>query len=270
MDHFFESVFGSTHPYGRIITEGDFERISRELLIDFHEKYYVPENMAIIVSGKIHERTTTLLNKFFGDLRSQKIYIEDPGNKLRVSRKKRVHVPRPGAVQSAIRIGSVTINKRDPDYPGLKILDSLLGGYFGSRLMKNIREEKGYTYGIGSYVTSLDLSGYKVITTEVAINNTQKVKDEIYKEIGLLQSLPVKKEELTIVKNYMLGQMVRMFDGPFASAESFKSVWEFGLDFKYYQRLYEKIITIGPDEISELASTYYKIEDLYEITAGIL
>lgn len=98
----------------------------------------------------------------------------------------------------------------------------------------------------------------------------KQIKDEIYKEIGLLQSLPVKKEELTIVKNYMLGQMVRMFDGPFASAESFKSVWEFGLDFKYYQRLYEKIITIGPDEISELASTYYKIEDLYEITAGIL
>ena len=270
MDQFFESVFGRTHPYGRMITEDDFERITREVLIDFHEKYYTPENMTIIVSGKIHERTTTLLNKFFGDIRSQKIYIEDAGNKLKGSRKKRVHVPRPGAVQSAIRIGSATINKRDPDYPGLKVLDSLLGGYFGSRLMKNIREEKGYTYGIGSYVTSFDLSGYKVISTDVAINNTQKVKDEIYKEIELLHSVPVKTEELTVVKNFMLGEMVRMFDGPFASAESFKSVWEFGLDNTYYQRLAEKIKSINSDEIITLANTYYKVEDLYEITAGTL
>lgn len=270
MDQFFESVFGRTHPYGRMITEDDFERITREVLIDFHEKYYTPENMTIIVSGKIHERTSTLLNKFFGDISSQKIYIEDAGNKLKGSRKKRVHVPRPGAVQSAIRIGSITINKRDPDYPGLKILDSLLGGYFGSRLMKNIREEKGYTYGIGSYVTSFDLSGYKVISTDVAINNTQKVKDEIYKEIELLHSVPVKTEELTVVKNFMLGEMVRMFDGPFASAESFKSVWEFGLDNTYYQRLAEKIKSINSDEIITLANTYYKVEDLYEITAGTL
>ena len=182
------------------------------------------------------KQTAKLLNLFFGDISSHKIYIEDPGNKLKDSKKKKVHVPHSGALQSSIRIGSRTINKRDPDYPGLKVLDSLLGGYFGSRLMKNIREEKGYTYGISSYVTSFDLSGYKVISTEVRINNTQKVIDEIYKEIELLHRVPVKTEELTVVKNFMLGEMVRMFDGPFASAESFKSVWEFGLDNNYYSQ----------------------------------
>jgi len=134
--------------------------------------------------------------------------------------------------------------------------------------MKNIREEKGYTYGISSSVSSLDLTGYKVISTEVGQKNCQKSIDEIYKEIRLLQSVPIKKEEMVIVRNYMSGEMVRMFDGPFALAESFRSVWEFGLDNDYYYRLAEKIKTIEPDEIIELAQTYYNIDDLYEVTVG--
>jgi predicted Zn-dependent peptidase len=167
-----------------------------------------------------------------------------------------------------VRIGSTTINKRHSDYPGLKVLDSILGGYFGSRLMKNIREEKGYTYGISSSISSLDLSGYKVISTDVSHKNCQKTIDEILKEIKVLQNVPVKKEEMAVVRNYMSGEMLRMFDGPFALAESFRSAWEFGLDNSYYHRLAEKIKTITPDEIIELARTYYKIDDLYEITVG--
>ena len=136
--------------------------------------------------------------------------------------------------------------------------------------MKNIREEKGYTYGISSSLSSLDLAGYKVISTEVGQNNCQKAIDEIYKEIKLLQNVAVNKEEMTVVRNYMSGEMVRMFDGPFALAESFRSAWEFGLDNSYYYRLAEKIKSIEPDEIIELARTYYNIDDLYEITVGTL
>jgi zinc protease len=134
--------------------------------------------------------------------------------------------------------------------------------------MKNIREEKGLTYGISSTISSLDLSGYKVISTEVGQKNCQRVIDEIYKEIKLLQNVRVKNSELAVVRNYMSGEMLRMFDGPFALAESFKSAWEFGLDNNYYFRLAEKIKTIEADEIIELARTYYNIDDLYEITVG--
>jgi zinc protease len=134
--------------------------------------------------------------------------------------------------------------------------------------MKNIREEKGYTYGISSSISSLDLTGYKVISAEVGQKNCQKAIDEIYREIKILQDVVVKKEEMAVVRNYMSGEMVRMFDGPFALAESFRSAWEFGLDSSYYYRLAEKIKTIDPDEIIELARTYYNINDLYEITVG--
>lgn len=267
-DQFFESAFGKHHPYGYQVLEKDFDGINHSHLKDFHSKFYAPDNMAVIISGKIHELTAGLLNYYFGDLTTTKIFRDDSVNNLKGRNIKIIHINKSGTVQTAIRIGSSTINKRHHDYPGLKILDSILGGYFGSRLMKNIREEKGYTYGINSSVSSLDLAGYKVISTEVAQKNLKKTIDEIYNEIKILQTVPVKKEEMSIVKNYMSGEMVRMFDGPFALAESFRSAWVFGLDNNYYYRLAEKIRTIDPDEIIELARTYYNIDDLYQVTVG--
>lgn len=268
IDQFFESLFGKKHPYGYQLNEQDFHNITPSLLADFHSSYYAPENMAVIISGKIHGKTTELLNSYIGkmalnEIKAGKIDIAIHGGETR-----KVHINKSSTVQTAIRIGSVTINKRHPDYPGLKIVDSILGGYFGSRLMKNIREEKGYTYGINSSLSSLDLAGYKVISTEVGRKNAEKAIEEIYKEIKILQNVEVTKEEMSVVRNYMSGEMVRMFDGPFALAESFRSAWEFGLDNTYYYRLAEKIKTIDTSEIMELTNKYYNIDDLYEITAG--
>ena len=268
IDQFFESAFGKYHPYGRQVNEPDFEKLNPVLIKDFYSRYYTTDNMAVIISGKIHPGTTELLNQYFGELISNKIQIEDPDLIPKGEKIKKVHTDKPGTVQTAIRIGSSTINKRHPDYPGLKILSTVLGGYFGSRLMKNIREQKGYTYGISSSVSSLDHTGYKVISTEVRQKNRQETIDEIYKEIRLLQSIPVKSKEIAVVRNYMFGEMVRMFDGPFALAESFKSTWEFGLDNNYYYKLAEKIKKISSDEIIELARTYYNIDELYQVTVG--
>jgi predicted Zn-dependent peptidase len=268
MDQFFESVFGIHHPYGRQVCEKDFDGMSPALLKDFHAKFYRPEKMTAIISGRIPERTVSHFENYFGVLQSKEIYIEDSGNFIKGAGEKKKHIEKAGALQTAFRIGSSTINKRHSDYPGLKLLNVILGGYFGSRLMKNIREEKGFTYGIHSSVSSMDLSGFKVISTEVGKKNREQAADEIYKEIHLLQTKPVENDEIEVVRNYMSGDMVRMFDGPFAIAESFKAVWEFGLDYNYFIRLMNIIRTITPDEIIRLANTYYNIDDLYEITAG--
>ncbi len=268
IEQFFESIFGSRHPYGRQITDEDFSGINSGILKEFHNRYYSPGNMAVIVSGKLHERTDELLDHYFGGLATGNADSPVKKEKPAGEKEKEVHIEKSGAVQTSIRIGSSTINKRHQDYPGLKVLDSLLGGYFGSRLMQNIREEKGFTYGISSALTSLDLSGYKIISAEVAPKNLQKTIDEIYKEIIKLQEVCVGETELSVVRNYMSGEMVRMFDGPFALAESFRSAWEFGLDNSYYHRLWEKIMKISPDEIMSLARTYYNKDELYQITVG--
>jgi zinc protease len=267
-DQFFESAFGKLHPYGRQLTENDFDNINPSIIKEFYSKYYTPDNMTIFMSGRIDPKAIDLLNKYFGEAEYMKSSGAEPGIPLTPAEIKEVHVGKADAVQTAIRIGSPTLNKRNPDYPGLKIVNTILGGYFGSRLMKNIREEKGFTYGISSSVTSLDLTGYKVISTEVSPKNSSETTDEIFKEIRKLQTVKVDSKELELVQNYMSGELVRMFDGPFAIAESFRSVWEFGLGSDYYNRLTEKILNITPDEIIQLASTYYRIDDLYKITVG--
>jgi predicted Zn-dependent peptidase len=267
-DRFFESIFGSHHPYGRETHPDDFKAMIPSLLKDYHAGFYTAGNMAIIVSGKVQGNISDLLENKFGAVRTPPVYNEESHIRLSGQKEKKVYIGKTGSVQTAVKIGSASINKRHPDYPALKILNMILGGYFGSRLMKNIREEKGYTYGITSSVTSLSLSGYKMISTEVSKIITQNAIDEIYKEIRLLQTVPLESEELDMVRNCMLGDMVRMFDGPFATAESFRSAWEFGLDNSYFYRLAEKIKSIEPDEITSIAQTYYNIDDLYEITAG--
>jgi zinc protease len=268
IDQYFESAFGKFHPYGRQLKEQDFEMMNSNMVREFHSMYYTPDNMTIILSGKIHSKTFEFLNKYLGDINTVSKKTEDSVIAIKGDELKKIHIEKPGAVQTAIRIGSATINKRNPDYPGLKILNTILGGYFGSRLMKNIREDKGFTYGISSSVSSLNLSGYKIISTEVSPKNTVATIDEIFSEIKKLQNKSLNDDELAVVRNYMSGEMVRMFDGPFAIAESFRSAWEFGLDNNYYRSLSEKILKIKSDEIIELARTYYNIDELYQVTVG--
>jgi len=224
--------------------------------------------MVLIAAGNLTDQLISSVNSTLGKARETSLtrYTKQPlsreiqGNSFKIRKK--------DAVQSAIRIGSRTINKRNADYPALKITDTVLGGYFGSRLMKNIREKKGYTYGIHSSVVSLELAGYFLISTEVGTKYTTRALKEIYSEIKKLQEEPLTEEELVIVKNYMSGELVRMFDGPFASADTFRSVWEFDLDFNYYMNMAEKINSITTDEIIHIARTYFKKEDLVEIVAG--
>ncbi|MCU0363629.1 MAG: insulinase family protein [Bacteroidales bacterium] len=267
-DKFYESVFGNSHPYGRQTSEPDFEGISSELTRVFHKTHYNLSNLAVILSGRFRKDTIEMLEDLFSSPLTEPDLPPLAPLPEKGKGEKDIYVHKQNAVQTSIRIGSRTINKRHPDYPGLKVLNMILGGYFGSRLMRNIREEKGLTYGISSSLTSLDLSGFKVISTDVSNENRKLATDEIYMEIDKLRNIEVEEAELGIVRNYMSGEMLRMFDGPFALAESFRAAWEFGLDNDYYRRLAEKIKSITPDEIKALANTYYNIEELYEISAG--
>lgn len=267
-DKFFESIFGSSHPYGKQPGEKDFLSLNPDHLREFHQKYYIPADLTVIISGKLHVNTLEILNKYLGGIETERKAVKESATTISGETDKKILIKKEGTFQSSLRIGSLTVNKRHPDYPGIKFLNTVLGGYFGSRLMKNLREEKGYTYGIHSVVTSLDISGYKVITAEVSNKSTQNAIAEIYKEIRKLRIEPVGNDELQVVRNYMLGEMVRMFDGPFAMAESFRGVWEFGLDAGYYQRMEDKIKTITAEEIMQLANTYFDQDELYEIVAG--
>jgi zinc protease len=267
---FNELLFGNKHPYGTITKSEDFEVLKREMLIDFHKNNYTADRCTIIVSGKIPADIISLLDQFFGDLQWKKAGDSaDERLPAAVSDSERVHtIVKDGAIQSAIRIGRVLFNKHHPDFLGMQVLNAVLGGYFGSRLMANIREDKGYTYGIGSGLVSMYDGGYFVISTEVGVEVTIPTLKEIYSEIEKLQSELVGDDELELVRNYLIGVFLRSTDGPFAIGDRLKGILGYGLGYEYYDRYVKTIRTITAEQLRDLARKYLQKKDLIELVAG--
>ncbi len=268
---FNEVIFGKEHPYGNNVELKDFENIKRGDLIDFFKNFYSPHNCKIILSGKINEGVFDLLENHFGNwdgVETRHALSLRPPNLIKPDEKKIHFVERKNQVQTAIRIGRPLFSKKHPDYPAMKVLNVVLGGYFGSRLMTNIREEKGYTYGVGSAVFPLKQAGCFFISTEVGSEVTREALKEIYFEIARLREEEVSEEELQKVRNYMLGEIIRSIDGPFALAERLKGLLIFGLDYDNFDQLVETIKNTSPKRIMELAQKYLKQEDLFEIVVG--
>ena len=262
-------IFGKEHSYGYYVHGSDYENLKRDDLAAYHAAKYDPRNCTIIVSGLVPENCVALLNKNFG----QHVATATNGLKkvsipFQPEVEKKQYIEKDGAIQSAIRIGKPFFNRRHPDYPGMAVLNTLLGGYFGSRLMSNIREDKGYTYGIGSAIVSMKQEGYFFISTEVGSDVTTKALDEIYTEIDLLKTELVEADELEMVRNYMLGTFLKSIDGAFQLAERFKSIHLSELDYGYYNRYLDKIRSIGPDELQELARKYLDTSGFYELVVG--
>jgi predicted Zn-dependent peptidase len=149
------------------------------------------------------------------------------------------------------------------------VLVEILGGYFGSRLMKNIREEKGYTYGISSSLVSLTESGYLVIGTDVNVDNTQNTIDEVYKEIARLQTEPVSEDELNQVKNYLVGSFQSSLNSPFALCDKYKNIYFNTLQPDFYQQYIHTLLNTDSNSIQQLANQYFKLDSFTEIVAGV-
>ena len=134
--------------------------------------------------------------------------------------------------------------------------------------MANIREDKGYTYGIGSGLTNLVHNGYFFISTEVGAEVTKDTLSEIYKELAILREDLIPDEELETVRNYMLVNFLRSVDGPFSLIDKFKSVWEFGLDYNFFDQYFDAVKTVSAKELRDLANKYLQEKDLIQCVAG--
>jgi predicted Zn-dependent peptidase len=222
----------------------------------------------IILAGKISNETLKIVKSLFENIElkaSAKI-----ANLIRPAEtpEKKVFMEVPGSLQSAIRIGRQTVNRADPEYAELIILNVILGGYFGSRLMANIREDKGYTYGISSGITSLHDTGYFYIATEVGSDVCLPALTEIYHEIQRLHEQPVPEKELMLVKNYLIGSFLGSLENIFSYADKFKNIYYYGIGYEFYERYFNTLREIGSGRIQDLARQYLKIESLTEIVVG--
>ncbi len=266
---FTQNLFGADHPYGYMVLEEDYINLKRQDLLGFQKKWYKDGNLSVVISGNLSDQTKRTLQEIIGNT-----------GRLPVDKKMAGHATpdqlpssplyseRADALQSAIRVGRRLFNKTHPDFAGMSIVSTILGGYFGSRLMSNIREDKGYTYGIGSSLVSMLQDGYFFIATEVGVEVTLATLHEIYFEINRMCQEPVGEEELKIVKNYLTGSFLRSIDGPFALADKWKGIYFYGLGYDYYRRYLETIRTITPEMIQNLSNKYLNKNELTEVVVG--
>lgn len=265
---FAELLFGNDHPYGHNVNEDDFDKLKREDAYNFYKQNYSAKDAIIVASGNVTDSTLQLIEKHFGCIASPLTspLLEERGKRGEAGGQH--YIEQKDALQSAIRIGKMLFTKPHADYPAMQVVNTIFGGYFGSRLMANIREDKGYTYGIGSAVVSFSHAGYFTISTEVGAEVTKDAVKEIYFELHKLQTEKVSESELSLVRNYMLGTFLRSIDGPFALADRFKGIHFSGLGYDYYDRYIETIRTITPEQILALSNKYLKKEEMIELVVG--
>lgn len=263
-------LFGDRHPLGYNAELEDFDRIDVDLLKDYYQKHYHSDNCTLYVSGRVTPQIVSCIEEYVGNESwgERSLKFVAPAYPIETARGKHCFIERKEAVQSALKMGFLTIPCRHSDYAKFRVLVVLLGGYFGSRLMKNIREKKGYTYGIEAILSPVSDESVFLISTEAANEHVPAILREVGREIDRLCEMNVGQKELEIVKNYMLGDFSRSFEGPFSSTDAWIYVETNGLDVDYYRRMIEEIHSVDRYDILRLAQTYLCKENLIEVVAG--
>lgn len=262
---FFNLLFGSNSVYGYEEQPDDFSNLSREELVKSHVENYTNKGVCVIISGRADEMIISKIDSLLPRRNNLPSLLQVPA--YETSEKKIIHIEKQDALQTAIRIGRNFPDRSHPDFIPFSILQTILGGYFGSRLMANIREDKGFTYGINTIIQSLPGVTAFYIATEVGKNVKDAAVEEIYKEMNELKN-PVESKELNLVKNYLFGNFQRAIDGPLQLSKVFKTIHLQGFDFGYFRNYLNTLETITPETLSEIAHKYLNKVDYHQVTVG--
>lgn len=263
---FAKALFGARHPYGISSDEAEYDRLTRDAVVAFHTAHYTAENCVVVCSGRIgaHERQAiaSLAERIPQRAAAAPAVFPEPQTTHAV------FVEHPGAVQSSLRIGRLLFPRQHPDFVGMQVVATTLGGYFGSRLMQNLREEHGYTYGAVAAMVNFERAGYFAVATQVGTDVTREALREIFHEIERLGEEPMSEEELCLVRNMMIGEMMRVLDGPFGIADVTIENILCGTDNTTIGENIRRIRRITPEEVRQLARRYLCREELVTVVAG--
>jgi zinc protease len=257
-------LFGEQHPYGKYSKEEDFDKLQKQQLLDFYKKYYQKGKLTMFVAGKLPAGLEDMLNKHFSDIGNNAVTTNAIPVQPSAEKKFRVTNDKDG-VQGSIRIARHFPNRHHPDFLKVQVLNSVFGGFFGSRLMSNIREDKGYTYGISSYLQNHIHESAWMISTEAGKEVSEATIAEVYKEMKGLREDLVDDEELLLVRNYMMGSILGDLDGPFQIIARWKNIILNGLDENYFYNSINTIKAVTAEELQALAQKYLNPEAFYEL-----
>ena len=262
---FKKGLFGPNHPFGQEITEAHISEITSALLQAYYQDH-LWKDCSLFLSGDFKTQELEQLLATLNQL-PLKQGAKKEGLPVPTSTPSLVE-DRADAVQSSIRLGAWSIPKHHEDFPALAVFNTLLGGYFGSRLVKNIREDKGHTYGIHSTLVELDQYAYWVIAADVKKAHQEEVFSEIDKEIQILRTVLASSEEIEILRNYLIGQLFTKFSSPFDLIDQFKGVYYAGLDFSYYEKRFETLKKFTAEDLLAIGNRYFSSPDRVQVRVG--
>ena len=267
---FKKTVFGEMHPYGYETTEDAIKNITRNLLRQFYKQDVQPNNCTVFIAGKYADPELYLIDKYLGSWNQEQgiKYTEDKKIESIKSDPKSIRIKKEKSVQASIVIGKEFFNKHHEDYAPFVLLNTIFGGYFGSRLMGNIREEKGLTYGIHSGLSTLKYNGIFSIQTDTNLENLDVCLREIYMETERLQNELISQEEIKLARNYLLGKFLGRTDGPFNQIEVFKSYFVENLAINKFEEFVETIKQTDALSLQRLAQKYLIKDSMYEVVVG--
>ena len=262
---FAQALFGKEHPYGISASEERYDDVCREDVVAMYKRLYTAENCFVVCSGRIDEHVMASIEALVVGLGTGE---RPQAKRVECDTRYLLHRDVEGALQSSVRIGRLLFPRTHPDFVGMQVVASLLGGYFGSRLMQNLREQHGYTYGVQAAMINFDSEGYLAIATQVAREHRDDALGEIYAEIERLRNELVEEDELQMVKNVMIGEILRILDGPFGIADVTIENIMCGMDNHATEQSVAAIAAITPEAVRDLACKYLERESLVEVVVG--
>lgn len=264
--HFTERIFGSDHPYGYNSFPTDYGSLNLDTIRAYHRFAYGARNAKLLVAGMLTSEVARLIERHFGQLPTGQKRTAGPFPPAGSGGLFQLRRPRAG--QTLIRRGRPLFQRSHADYPDVTVLNTVLGGYFGSRLMRNIREEKGYTYGIDSSVDFMRHAGYLTISADVANDNLAAVRREIDQEIEKLHQDLIPDRELETVKAYLLGALLSNLDGPLNVSDRYQMCLIEDVSPNHFARLVDGIRHARPAKLRELARQYLGSPGEREVIVG--
>ncbi|MCS0660409.1 M16 family metallopeptidase [Massilia terrae] len=264
------ALYGADHPYGygRLGTEPAIRAVTRDDLLDFWRRHYVPANAALVVAGDItRDELRTLaqsqLQGWSGALRDGSGPGAPETTQARV-----VMVDKPGAAQTALRVTSIGAARTTPDYPALEVMNAALGGLFSSRINNKLREQKGYSYGMFSQFRYDRTAGPFAVSGSVRGDVTGASVSEIFKEVERMRAQPMREQELAGARNSQILSLPALFETDEAISGSMADLFVFGLPADYYQQLPARLSAVSAQQAQAVARKYLAPEQMVVVAVG--
>lgn len=264
------ALYGPAHPYGygRLGTEQAIRATTRDDLVGFWRKHYVPSNAALVVVGDITRDELQAL----ADARLQSWPRADasdnsPGEP-ETTPARIVIVDKPGAAQTALRITTIGAARTTPDYPSLEVMNAALGGLFSSRINNNLREQKGYSYGMFSQFRYDRTPGPFAVAGSVRTDVTGPSVAEIFKEVARMRSEPMGEKELAGARNSQVLSLPGQFETNDGISASLADLFVFGLPDDYYQQLPGRLAAVTARQAQSAAQKYLAPAQMVVVAVG--